>query len=73
MFLGLVPFGARDKKRQKAVVVFGLDLVWVDLHRNDKRAVKYAGQALAPVEAHILPVVDLLAPSDPDRVFLGAK
>src|SRR6185437_5043205 len=45
--------------------------VRVDLHRNDQRTVKYAGQALAPVEAHILPVIDLLAPSNPDRIFLG--
>jgi len=40
------------------------------LHRNDKCAVKHAGQALATVEAHILRIVDLLAPRDPDRVFL---
>ena len=41
----------------------------MDLHRNGEGAVKYPGQALAPVEAYILCIVNGLLPGDTDGVF----
>src|SRR5512132_1302913 len=67
----LVAVGSRQEQREEPIAIFRLDAIRIDLDGKRERAIELAGHALAPMDAHVVRIIDALFAGDTDRVGLG--
>src|ERR1700747_3843057 len=67
----LVALGSRQEQREEPIAIFRLDAIRIDLEGGGERAIEVARHALAPMDAHVVRIIDALLAGDADGVGLG--
>jgi hypothetical protein len=67
----LVALGSRQEQREEPIAIFRLDAIRIDLDGEGERAIEFAGDALAPMDAHVVRIIHALFAGDADGIGLG--
>src|SRR6201994_4045675 len=66
----LVALSAWQEQSQDAIAAFGLDAIWIDLHRQCHGSIEATGQTLATVQAGLLGIAHRLGAGQANGVAL---